>query len=60
MWNCRDSQKWLSFLCASLKKMVVLHKSLANMAYTLYNIIKNNGNTIDFSEKEAHLWIIVM
>lgn len=30
------------------------------MAYTLYNIIKNNENTIDFSEKEAHLWIIVM
>ena len=44
----------------SLKKMVVSHKSLANIACALYNNIKNTGNTIDFLEKEAHLWIIVM
>ena len=44
----------------SLKKWLFHTKSLANIACALYNNIKNTGNTIDFSEKEAHLWIIVM
>ena len=40
--------------------MSFLHKSLANIILVLYNIIKNKGNISNFSEKEAHLWIIVM